>query len=281
MRWLIGMAGLLAVGATAAPRMIAPATFVEWRAENGARSFRSGDVTVRASVSGKDGDSAPAFTISAPGVAPLRIVNDDSIANYASSIAIGPLARGAPASVIVQSYTGGAHCCMHVAVALREGTRFRLVDMGAWDGDGVTWPKDISGDGVADFQFVDNAFLYAFGSYAGSWAPPLVMNIRGGKAIDVSTEPAFRPLFVEDMAKARKACLESDRDFAGGPCAGYLADAARLGRFDAAWADVARSGVAAKAGFPDSCTDQPRPNPCYRDFATGVRGFLRKNGYLR
>lgn len=281
MRWLIGLAGLLAVGAAPAPRIIAPATFVDWKAESGPRLFRSGDVTVRASVSGRDGDSPPTFVVSAPGVAPLTIVNDDSIAHYASSIAIGPLGRGQPASAIVQTYTGGAHCCTHIVVALREGKRFRLVDMGAWNGGGVLWPRDVSGDGVADFQLVDNAFLYAFGSYAGSWAPPLIMNIRGGKAVNVSAEPAFRPLFVADMAKARKACLAADRNFAGGPCAGYLADAARLGRFDAAWAELSRRGIGSQAGFPDSCSDQPRPNPCYRDFATSVRGFLRKNGYLR
>jgi len=281
MRWLIGVAGLLAVGAAPAPRNIAPATFVEWKAADGVRAFRSGDVTVRASVSGKDGDSPPAVTISAPGVPALRIVNDDAMANFASSIAIGPLVRGQPSSVIVQTYSGGAHCCVHVAVALRSGKTFRLVDVGQWDGDSVAWPRDLSGDGVADFRFVDNVFLYAFGSYADSWAPPLIKTIRGGKVVDVSTDPAFRPLFVADMAKARTACLGAEPNFAGGPCAGYLGDAARLGRFDAAWAEVARSGVAAKAGFPDSCNERPKPNPCYTDFATGVRGFLRKNGYLR
>ncbi|MEO5938595.1 MAG: hypothetical protein ABIQ43_06245 [Sphingomonas sp.] len=283
MRWLIGLSGLLAIGAAAAPapRTIAPATFVEWKAENGPRSFRSGDVTVRVAVSGKDGDSPPAMTISAPGVPALRIVNDDSIAHYASTIAIGPLVRGQPSSVVVQTYTGGAHCCMHVAVALRSGKTFRLIDLGEWDGNGVAWPKDVSGDGIADFQFVDNAFLYAFGSYADSWPPPLIMTIRAGKAVNVSTEPAYRPLFEANMARAGKACFAADANFAGGPCAGFLAAAARLGEFEAAWAKVARTTIPAQAGFPDNCQEQPPPNPCYRDFATGVRAFLHKQGYLR
>jgi hypothetical protein len=280
MRWLIGLSALLAIGAAPAPRTIAPATFVEWKAENGPRTFRSGDVTVRVAVSGKDGDSPPAMTISAPGVVPLRIVNDDSIAHYASTIAVGPLVRGQPASVIVQTYTGGAHCCMHVAIALRSGKAFRLVDLGEWDGDGVAWPKDVSGDGVADFQFVDNAFLYAFGSYAGSWPPPLVMNIRGLKPVNVSTEPAYRPLYAADLAETRKACVDGD-EFSGGACAGYLADAARLGQFDAAWAKVARTKAVAGSMYPAACSDSPQPKPCYRDYASAVRGFLRENGYIR
>lgn len=283
MRWLVGLAGLAAIGAAAAPapRTIASATFVEWKASDGPRLFRSGDVTVRIAASGRTGETPPAVTVAAPGVAPLRIVNDDSMANYPSRIAIGPLTRGGAASVIVETYTGGAHCCMHVAVALREGARFRMVDLGAWDGDGVDWPKDVSGDGVADFRFVDNTFLYAFGSYADSWAPPLIMNIRGGKGVDVSTEPAFRALFAADMTAARKACFAVEPNFAGGPCAGYLADAARLGRFDAAWAEIARTRIPAQAGFPNDCSEQPRPAPCYADFATGVRAFLREHGYLR
>jgi hypothetical protein len=280
MRLLIGLSALLAIGAVAPPRIIAPATFVEWKAENGPRSFRSGDVTVRVAVSGKDGDSSPAFTISAPGVAPLRIVTDDGIAHYPSNIGIGPLARGAPASVIVQTYSGGAHCCMHIAVALREGKTFKLVDMGDWDGDGVTWPTDVSGDGVADFQFVDNSFLYAFGSYAGSYPPPMIMNIRGGKPIDVSAEPAFRPLFEKDLIAARKACVSREEPNAGA-CAAWAANAARLGRLDAVWPQVIKAYDKGVGEWPESCSQSPRPEPCYSDYPAALRAFLSDRGYLR
>jgi hypothetical protein len=280
MRWLIGLAGLLAIGAASAPRTIAPATFVKWKAENGPRTFRSGDVTVRAAVSGKTGDSPPVFTISAPGIAPIRISNDDAIAHYASTIAIGPLVRGQPASVIVQTYSGGAHCCMHVAVALREGKTFKLVDLGDWDGDGLTWPTDITGDGVADFQFVDNSFLYAFGSYAGSYPPPLIINIRDARPIDVSHEAAFRPLFEKDLVGARKACLAKDEPNAGA-CAAWAADAARLGQFDAVWPQVMKVYDNRVAEWPGSCKESPPPTPCYTDYPTALRAFLIDRGYLR
>lgn len=280
MRWLMGLGALLAIGAAPAPRTISPATFVEWKAENGARTFKSGDVTVRAAISGKDGDSPPVFTVSAPGIAPIRISNDDAIAHYASSIAIGPLVRGQPASVIVQTYSGGAHCCMHIAVALREGKTFRLVDLGDWDGDTIAWPTDITGDGVADFQFVDNTFLYAFGSYAGSYPPPLIINIRDGKPIDVSHEPAFRPLFEEDLVGARKACLAKDEPNAGA-CAAWAADAARLGQFDAVWPQAMKAYDQGVADWPGSCKESPPPTPCYTDYPTALRAFLSDRGYLR
>jgi hypothetical protein len=280
MRWVIGLAGLLAIGSTSAPpRPIAPGKFVEWKAEDGPRTFRAGDVTVRVATSDRTGEGPPAITVSAPGVAPLRIANQDSMAHYASSIGIGPLTRGGPLAVIVQTYTGGAHCCMHVVAAVRVGKAFRAVDFGEWDGDGIAWPTDISGDGVADFRFVDNAFLYAFGSYAGSYPPPLVMNIRGLKAVDVSAEPAFRPLYAKDVVAARKGCLgESEPN--GGACAAWAADAARLGQFAAVWPRVVKA-IGTGGEWPNSCGQKPQPKPCYSDYPTALRAFLRKQGYTR
>ena len=235
MRWLIGLAGLLAIGAAPAPRTIAPATFVEWKAENGPRTFRSGDVTVRVAVSGKDGDSSPAFTISAPGVAPLRIVTDDGIAHYPSNIGIGPLVRGAPASVIVQTYSGGAHCCMHIAVALREGKHSSWSTWAIGTATGSPGRPTCRATGSPTSSSSTTRFLYAFGSYAGSYPPPLIMNIRGGKPIDVSPEPAFRPLFEKRPRRGAQRRAWSREEPNAGACAAWAADAARLGQFDAAW----------------------------------------------
>ena len=205
---------------------------------------------------------------------------DDSVAGYSSYIGIGSLAPGQSPSVVLQTYTGGAHCCIHLTAVVPVGAGFRAIDFGEWDGDQIAWPRDVSGDGIADFVFRDQSFLYAFGSYAGSWPPPLVMNIQSLKPVNVSTEQAYRPLYAADLAETRKACVDGD-EFSGGACAGYLADAARLGEFDAAWAKVAGSKAVAASMYPASCSDTPRPKPCYSDYASAVRAFLRENGYLR
>ena len=106
------------------------------------------------------------------------------------------------------------------------------------------------------------------------------MNIRAFKPVDVSTEPAFRPVYAADLEETRKGCLVDGDEFSGGACAGYLADAARLGEFDAAWAKVARSKAVNGAQYPASCSDSPQPKPCYRDYASAVRGFLHANDYI-
>jgi len=237
-------------------------------------------VTAAVSVRRNRESTTPIVTVSAPGITPLRLEAEENFGSASVYVGIGSLKSGDKPSVIVQSWTGGAHCCMHIAVASPVGGAYRLIDMGSWDGDQVAWPRDVSGDGIADFVFRDQSFLYAFGSYAGSWPPPQVINIRAMKPVDVSADPAFRPLFAAEIAEVRKDCLEGDT-FSGGACAGYLANAARLGQFDAAWAKVARTKAASGAMFPASCSDKPRPSPCYSDYASAVRAFLRERGYLR
>jgi hypothetical protein len=181
-------------------------------------------------------------------------------------IGIGPLIRGQGFGAIVQRWSGGAHCCWRIAVVTREGRRWRRIDLPRQDGEAIVWPKDLTGDGAPDFVLADQSFFYAFDSYAGSWAPPLIKTIRSGQLVDVSTEPAFRPLFAADMAKARKACIAANASSPRGSCAGYLADAARLGRFEAAWAELGRAGLTR--------------NPNFLTLAE-ISEFLRKHGYLR
>ena len=121
-----------------AAKPIALATLVEWTSENGPRSWTAGGVT--ATLARRlQGDSAlPMLTVSAPGKAPFRIVIDDSMASYSSYIGIGSLAPGESPSVLLQTYTGGAHCCMHVTVVAPVGAGFRAIDFGEWDGDQIS-----------------------------------------------------------------------------------------------------------------------------------------------
>jgi hypothetical protein len=278
MRWLIVIAGLLAIGAMPAPRTIAPNTFVDWKFNDGPRTFRAGNVTVR--MSAKDKDSPPVMMVSAPGVTPLKVVIKDSGASSTSSVGIGAIRRGQPRAVILQSWTGGAHCCFHIVVVEQAGRGFRTVDFGDWDGDQIPWPRDRDGDGVADLVLKDQSFLYAFGCYACGWPPPQVMTIRDGKAVDVSTKPAFRPLFAADMATTRTACIDGG-DSKWGACTAFLADAARVGQFDAAWRQLKRARIGWDGRLAAGCARNLKLERCGDDFASTVRAFLRKHGYLK
>jgi len=234
----------------------------------------------------------PLYTISAKGMKPLTVKGEPTMTHFGHSIAIGRLNKGDKiASVILQNYSGGAHCCTSVTAVVPVGGAFQSVSMGGWDGEGLdAFPKDVSGDGVADFQFLDNSFLYSFGSYADSWAPPIIMNILGGKAVDVSTRPAFRKIFEADMADARQQCVAPKQagSFRNGACAAYGASAARLGRYPAARAEIVRHHQAnTDWDYPTGCAVAETATGCpdgqevkYTTFPAALDAFLKQQGYL-
>lgn len=136
--------------------------------------------------------------------------------------------------VLVSLFTGGAHCCSVVTVLESRNGQWRTYELGSWDGDTPAMPRDLDGDGVKEFRFADQAFLYTFASYAESWAPPVIQKIVDGRIQDVSKAATYRPVFEKAAADSRRACLESSN----GACAAYVASAARAGRLDAAWAEM-------------------------------------------
>lgn len=93
--------------------------------------------------------------------------------------------------LVISNYTGGAHCCTQVTVFSKTASGWTEIDLGAFDGGAVTVPEDIDGDGTAEFGLRDDRFLYEFAPYAGSFAPPMILAVRGGKAVDITREPAF------------------------------------------------------------------------------------------
>lgn len=235
---------------------------------------------------------SPIYTISAKGMKPITVKGEPTMTHYGHSIAVGRLNKADKvASVILQNYSGGAHCCTSVTAVVPVGGAFQTVSLGGWDGEGLdAFPKDISGDGVADFQFLDNAFLYAFGSYADSWAPLLFMNVVSGKSVDVSSNPAFRKAYEADMAEARQQCIapKDAGTYRNGACAAYGASAARLGKYPAARAEIVRHHQAnSDWDYPTGCAVAETDTGCpdgqvvnYGSFPAALDAFLKQQGYL-
>ena len=238
-----------------------------------------------ATAKDKDKNTLPAMTIRAPGAAPFVIRGEPGFEDTTASFAVGRFDPKAPApQVFFTSFTGGAHCCNRILLAERAGAGWKTVDLGLWDGDGpLDVPADIDGDGVADFEFVDNDFLYAFDSYAASRAPPKILNVVGGKMSDVSTAPRYRKVFVEDMARAKAECAKKSN----GACAGYVASATRAGHFDEAWAFMlAHYDADAGWDYPTCCIGVIQNYKCAgreikpNSFLQSLRWFLEDHRYI-
>ena len=206
---------------------------------------------------------------------------------YVNRISLIANRSGAVPVVMLQSFTGGAHCCNHVQLAGFSRGKLKVVDLGLWDGDEVSSPRDVSGDGLADFVMVDNSFLYAFASYAESFAPPKILNVVAGRVNDVSRNPAFKRLFAQEMVRAGASCQPEAEHSPNGACASYVAAAARIGKLDQAWA---RMLVAYDASsdwdLPTGCLVSDEggcPNGSeivYKSYPEALQAFLRRNGYI-
>jgi hypothetical protein len=208
---------------------------------------------------------------------------------YEHKLGVGLLDRRGTRFVYFQSFTGGAHCCNQMQAAIIGPSGIRIVEIGTFDGgpeDG--FPRDVDGDGNVDFVQRDNSFLYTFASYAGSFAPPQILNIVGNRAVDVSSRPGFRRLFHEAMNEAQPICVRPEVD-RNGACAGYVASAARAGEFDRAWAAML-AAYDRDSGWdlPTGCrVALDRQGECpaaatirYANFPDALRAFLVRQGYL-
>lgn len=183
--------------------------------------------------------------------------------------------------ILFSSYSGGAHCCVlpYLIEPARNG--WRTTELAAWDGDQIALPRDVDGDGRKEFVLADQSFLYAFSAYAFSYPPIAVYSVSDGKFEDVSAEAKYRPLFVADLPKMRRACEEGGN----GPCAGYAATAARAGQLDAAWPTVlantrtddwSNPAPCRARGDTDCGLEQQLPYPTY---AEALQWFLGETGY--
>jgi len=84
-------------------------------------------------------------------------------------------------NVIIESYSGGAHCCFETLVYDLAET---LVPIGLPASPGGNAPGefvDLDGDSVFEFRTCDDSFAYAYCSYAGSPCVPAVLVYDSGQ----------------------------------------------------------------------------------------------------
>lgn len=186
-------------------------------------------------------------------------------------------------SVVLASYTGGAHCCTLTTIATQAaGGSWRVVDGPMLDGGGFAF-EDIDGDGLAELVSVDNSFLYAFASYAESTAPLRIHRIVDGGLVEVTRRPEFQPYlrqYVHNLEFGRSDENWRNNGFLGG----WVAAKSLIGEGRDAWARMEKlhqefsdfSQELCPDGSEDSCADdKKKPVP----FKLTLERHLQKNGY--
>jgi hypothetical protein len=174
--------------------------------------------------------------------------------------------------VLVDAYTGGAHCCAVTELAAFNGTGYAIQEL-FWGDPGYEL-QDLNGDGRPEFVSLDDAFAGAFTSFAASFFPPYVVDYDPavqGALRDVTRQ--FPALIRSNQRSALRALRRArkQRYETLGAVAAYVADLYLLGKAKDVKPYLAR---ARKRG--DLRTISGRAP---RSFERKLLGFLKKQGY--
>jgi hypothetical protein len=186
--------------------------------------------------------------------------------------------------VVVTHYIGGAHCCTDaIAVTFADG-RWQKVNVGRFDGNGPSI-EDLNSDGNAEFLTYDNSFLYAFGPYASSYAPPEILRLVGSHINNVTATPEFQRT-IRQMLLAQQSLADPDMWHDNGFLGGWVAHKALVGEGADAWRQMLQSYNRNSDWSLTDCAVPPPPGAACPeadqrviDFPTALKEHLASGGY--
>ena len=188
-------------------------------------------------------------------------------------------------TVMIEGFTGGAHCCEEPVIYLHRsspGGYVKVVDMTnshfaspvRFDINDGFVPKALNGQVVLLTQ--DDHFAYTFGCYACTPMPLRLDSVSAKGLTDVTS--AHLGVIAAQAAQLWKAVMPAERGGTGGPfgvLAAWTADECVLGRGASAWATVLRlkaHGVLSDAAYHAETLLKG-------SFVAQLRPFLLKSGY--
>jgi hypothetical protein len=175
--------------------------------------------------------------------------------------------------VLLNLYTGGAHCC-YVTEVYRYDAQRRSYDalLHIWGDPGYAL-KRLDGSKPYEFLTYDDRFAYEFAPYAYSGLPREILRLRDRRFVDVTR--SYPQLVAPDARRLWRYYLEGRSDGTGlGFLAAWAADEYNLGHASAVdrtldWLE--RDG--------ELRSQEPRTWPGGAKFVTRLDAFLRKSGY--
>jgi len=187
------------------------------------------------------------------------------------------LSRSGSPSVVLDLYSGGAHCCfveqVYTVAAKSEGVHKAEFNFG---NPGVRLVK-LGANGNYDFLSANNDFAYAFTDFAASGMPIEIFSFSNGAFHNVTL--SFPNLIRSDAGqwmKAFRSQASTHYQDSVGLVAAWAADEDMLGHF----AGVARFLTAqAKAGHLNSALNPITPSD--QKYVVALQKFLRRHGYLK
>ena len=187
-----------------------------------------------------------------------------------SSVSVRDLDGDGEPEVILDLYTGGAHCCYLSRFYRWDGTTYLPADRNF--GDPGYAIDDLDGDGVQELITSDYRFGYQFTAFAFSVMPIRIYDLRAGKWELVTTR--FPDRIRADAKHAWKTFTKISRsEEPRGAIAAWTADQLMLGH--RAYATRTLNRLARQRRLP---SDGFAPKS-QREFVRDLMRFLAKRGY--
>ena len=190
----------------------------------------------------------------------------------AKSLRIADLDGDGEPEVLLDIYTGGAHCCLDTWIYRFTGSSYTGTPA-LWGDVGYTL-KDLDGDGVPELRSFDDRFAYVFTAYAASWFPPQIWQFRAGVLNNVTR--SYPKIVRADAKRALRTYRHEKKVDVRGVLAGYVADEYLLGHGATGW-KLVRSAL--KHGYLNGF-GRGDAWPRNGRYVRSLRKFLRKTGYI-
>lgn len=187
------------------------------------------------------------------------------------------LTPGTAPSVVLELFTGGAHCCQLDLVYTYDPRTMTYVRHVHNFGDPGATLIDLDHTGRSEFLSADDAFAYAFTDFAASGLPLRILRFDGTRFKNVTR--AYPKLIAADAARWLKFYKSTARQHYSdsvGLIAAWAADEDELGFRRRVNRYLAAQGAAGHLNPSLGPSD-----PGGRRFIAKLGRFLRRQGYLR
>jgi hypothetical protein len=188
------------------------------------------------------------------------------------SVEVADVEHNGEPDVVLDLYSGGAHCCTVLQVFSFDPARNTYAVTEREFGDPDVSVVDLRRDGQFEFLTADDSFAYRFTDYAASGLPIQILTFADGRFIDVTR--SYPALIAKDAAmwlKAFKGQARQHYPDSVGVIAAWAADEDLLGHAGLVSRYLHRQAAAGHLTAPFD-TGGSR-------FVANLQRFLRQRGY--
>jgi hypothetical protein len=190
-----------------------------------------------------------------------------------TSVRVVDLEHTGEPDVVLELYSGGAHCCTIVQIFSFAPATMTYTKTERDFGDAAARIVDLRHDGNFEFRSADDTFAYQFTDYAASGLPIQILTFAGGRFTDVTS--SYPALVAKDAAfwlKVYKGLAREHYSDSVGVIAAWAADEDRLGHVKLVSRYLAQQARAGHLNAPFEAGG--------RKFIANLQKFLRRRGYL-